>query len=242
MLRRLARILPTPVRKLARGAVDSAMAFRDRRALSAAVAELRALPPGQVDDALIGRLRRAWGNEAWSGNPLYLRAVIEQTAVAADAIVECGSGLSTIIAGAVGAARGTVVWSLEQDADWRAVVADRVAKLGLADNIRVLYAPLRPYTDYVWYDLEGTNLPTEFGLALCDGPSVPDGPHKAKSRYGLIPVLHARASLPKVVLVDDIVEPRVQRFVQAWATEFGYVRGPVVEVNGNGFGLLDRPS
>ncbi|MCW2993229.1 MAG: hypothetical protein JWQ18_724, partial [Conexibacter sp.] len=86
------------------------------------------------------------------------------------AIVECGSGVSTVVLARLLRQRGAgTLTAIEHDAGW----ADRVSELlvaeGLGDVARVLHAPLRG--DPEWYDRAVlTQLPDAVDLLIVDGP------------------------------------------------------------------------
>jgi hypothetical protein len=59
-----------------------------------------------------------WGNEAWSARDEYLAGCINHALVSDGPILECGSGLSTLLLGAVAKRRGHSHWVLEHKPDW----------------------------------------------------------------------------------------------------------------------------
>src|SRR5881296_3729307 len=84
-----------------------------------------ALPAGQppTREALV-RLREAWGNPSFAAKLEYLEEVARRGASVGGPILECGSGLTTLLLGLVAVRRGVDVWTLEHLPDWH----DRVAQ------------------------------------------------------------------------------------------------------------------
>lgn len=179
----------------------------------------RAANPG-----LIEKMRRAWGNEGFSAHPSYLREVAARVAQSDGPILECGTGLTTLVAGVVAEARGLSVVSLEQDRKWLARAQRALSRNGVR-NVELHYAPLRRYQDYVWYDIGSIALPKRLGLVICDGPWVSteetDPAAHANWRYGVLPVLRNSGIAVRELLLDDSSESRGPDVLQRWSSEFG---------------------
>ena len=238
MFTTLKRILPLGATRRLRAAATAGKSYVDELRFRGAVQELRATPGPDVPGSLMERLNRAWGNETWSGNPLYLGTVAKVVADSPGPILECGTGLSTVIAGVMGARNGIEIWGLEQDTTWHERI-QRVVRQFHLHNVHTVLAPLREYGDFLWYDISRAALPSHFALVLCDGPAIPEGPGKARSRYGLLPVLTQHGISVDDILVDDVNNERVVAMVRAWEDEFGRTSQIVSEQGGN-YGLLRR--
>ncbi|MDM4767170.1 hypothetical protein [Pelomonas sp. SE-A7] len=175
------------------------------------------------DTEAIRRLRHAWGNEAYSADETYVAEVISRAELSQGPVLECGSGLTTLVVALVAEARGQNVWSLEQDAGWARFVQGRLQACAIG-NVEIVLAPLKDHGGFVWYDAEalGERLPRQFGLALCDGPAVhPEwGAAQLQWRYGLLPTLARLGIGCDEVLLDDADEPRADNLRQRWAREF----------------------
>jgi hypothetical protein len=127
-------------------------------------------------------------------------------------ILECGAGVSTLIAGVCAAAKGLSVWTLEQDPRWTEIVSSRTGNL---PNVAILHAPLWQS----WYDVRGLALPPVFDLALCDGPYEPlPGPAGYQCRVGL---LTTQAFKVRTVLVDDAQQSTA--VLAQWAAQGAHV-------------------
>ena len=164
--------------------------------------------------ALARQLVHGWANEKMSASEEFLQAIFRYAGEADGPILECGSGLSTLVLG-VGARRsGQRVWSLENDPMWVSVVRAALARFAI-DNVTVCAAPLHDYGDYEWYAPARRELATDFALVICDGPqgTTPGG------RYGLMPVLGPHLRSGCVVLLDDAGRAGEQDVLARWSDE-----------------------
>ena len=123
------------------------------------------------DKKLLEILHSAWGNESFSADVTYLGELAARVMRCRGSILECGSGLTTIVAAVVAEKRDLTVWTLEQDRDWAGYVERAVARNGIR-NAKISYAPLHEYDGHVWYDISGLEFPERFDLVVCDGPAV----------------------------------------------------------------------
>jgi hypothetical protein len=157
-----------------------------------------------------------WGNMGWSARDEYLAACLARVQSAAGPVLECGSGLSTLLAGIVASRRGVPYWALEHDAGWAEKVraslrAHRVARVVL-DR-----APLRDYGEYSWYDPPLGAMPERFSLVICDGP-----PGATKGgRAGFLPVMRSRLAPGCRILLDDAARERERAIARRWSEELG---------------------
>lgn len=155
-----------------------------------------------------------WNNGTWSAEPELLRACIRQTARAREAILECGSGLSTIVLGAVAQQAGRTVWTLEHMPEWAGRVSQHLADLGI-DSVRICVTPLVSYGDYDWYELPPELKDQRFDFVLCDGPPA----NTFGGRYGLVPRLRPYLMGGCVILLDDAEREAEQQIAARWAHE-----------------------
>ncbi len=199
--------------------VGSARRALDCRRLGRVVDALRSGAP--IDRELLRTARRAWGNESWSAHLRYLEEGTKRASRSSAPILECGTGVTTLLACAVAERKGVPVYCLEQDPGWAEVVKDALARYGL--SARVSHAPLVRHGDLAWYDIRGIELPRRFGLVLCDGPAVlePWSPEiRAAWQAGVLPVLREEGIAVDEVLLDDADEPRAASLLERWRLEF----------------------
>lgn len=221
MLERIKARLPRSLKRTVRqGLLDPFQRRVSDRRLRKLIDVLRADTP--LDRDLLERFRRAWGNESFSADVTYVSEVVSHVSRCSAPVLECGSGLTTLVAGLVGEKRNVTVLSLEQDREWADFVTRRLRKNGI-HNVELLYAPLREYGGFVWYDVESVALPEYFELVLCDGPAVFEewGEAHAQWRYGVLPVLTSRGVKVDRILLDDATEPRAAGLLRRWRHEFG---------------------
>lgn len=164
---------------------------------------------------LLTDLVYGWGNMGWSSFQDYSRAIVEQALKSTGPVLECGSGLSTILLGIIGQERNFQVYSLEHHPAWAAHVHKRLLNLGIK-SVTVFETPLKEYGNYDWYDV--SKLPQLDSLQLiqlviCDGP-----PHDTKGgRYGLLPIMKKYLAKGVIILLDDYGREEEQRIVNDWS-------------------------
>jgi predicted O-methyltransferase YrrM len=170
----------------------------------------------------------------WSLRPGALIKLLDDIALAdRDVVVECGSGVSTVIFARMMAQRGRGnVLSLEHDEKWASWVARQLAHEGLADFATVVHAPLRAHPVAAdggeWYAPE--TVTAEVGaftdkhglidLLLVDGPPGWE-PGRRLARYPALPVLRDLLAEGASVMLDDVNRSGGPEIVQLWAEEFG---------------------
>jgi hypothetical protein len=173
---------------------------------------MRAVDDGQeTDPQLLAELVRGWGN-SWSAQIEFLVASLRETRATDGPVLECGSGLSTLLIGAVAQARGARVWSLEHEPKW----ADRVQKYLRKyhiDSVTLCMAPIRSYGDFDWYALTSLQtIPGNISLVVCDGP--PGGTRGG--RYGLVPVMIDKLRPDCTILLDDGARAEERAIAARW--------------------------
>lgn len=205
---RLKRLVPAPLKRRAKEALLS-------RTFRRAVAEIDSLTLGEVPPReVLERLQLGWGNEGFAAQIEYLEEVARRAATTAGPILECGSGLTTILMGLLAGRRGVATWSLEHIPDWGARVVQSLKQFKIP-HAQVRHALLRDYEGFSWYDAPLTELPMDFQLVICDGP--PGATHGG--RYGLLPVLGARLPAGSVILLDDATRLGEAEVLRRWVTE-----------------------
>ena len=163
---------------------------------------------------LLACLVRLWGNQPWAAEEEYLAASIKEALAAKGAILECGSGLSTILIGMVAQRTGSVVWSLENEPGYGAQIKAFAKRRGL-ESVNLHVAPLRDYGEFDWYDPPLERMPERFSLILCDGPNA----RTRGGRCGMLPVMRTRLDQGCVILLDDARRDAERAIASTWATE-----------------------
>ena len=118
------------------------------------------------------------------------------------------------------------------------VVQPRQAKFAqlAISNVELIYAPLRRYDDFAWFDIETVSLPPAFTHVFCDGPAVWGRkwaePMKTNWRAGVVPVLQRRGITFDEILLDDSSDRRCDSSARpggrwAWKAEFSTLQPAV---------------
>jgi len=177
---------------------------RFKRALSSEAPEF--------DSRVLSDLVFGWGN-AWSAQLEYLIATLEHVRNADGPVLECGSGLSTILIGAVAQSRGKSVLSLEHEPKYAARVRDYLEKYDIR-SVDLYVAPLKSYGDFDWYQVPRLDSITEkFSVVICDGP-----PGATRGgRHGVVPVMLEKLKRDCTILLDDGARAEEQAIAARWA-------------------------
>lgn len=208
--RPLKRFVPPQIKRPVKSAILSYV-FRQ------AMRNLAKLRPGEIPSReLLKKLRLGWNNQAWDAKTDYLDEITKRAATTAGPILECGSGLTTLVMGHLAGRRKVETWSLEHNSGWYQRVSDAIERHHVP-GVNLCFAPLRQYSEFNWYDPPLDKMPAKFGLVICDGP--PDLAHGG--RYGLFPVLRDRLERGAVVLFDDAREPGQPEVLRRWEAEWG---------------------
>jgi len=203
---KLRRLVPAPVKR----AVKEKLL---QRKLERAVARVRSLPLGQVPTTeMLLELQAGWSNEGYAARTDYLAEVAKMAVTVSSPILECGSGLTSILCGLLAGRRGVRTYSLEHFPEWRARVNATLERLRIP-QVQVFTAPLREYDGFDWYDAPLADLPPEFGLVICDGPPGTT----AGGRYGLMPVLGDRLPAGSIILLDDTERASEVEVMRRWS-------------------------
>lgn len=167
-------------------------------------------------DRVLLDLIRGWGNEDYAAPDEYLAACIRHALVARGPILECGSGLSTILIAVAAKRAGQDHWALEHTSIWATRVQEFLDRYEL-DSAVLAAAPLKDYGEFSWYAPPMERMPETFSLAVCDGP--PTG--TKGGRYGLAPVMKGRLAPGCVVLLDDAHREEERAIARRWQAELG---------------------
>jgi Methyltransferase domain len=160
---------------------------------------------------LLADLVQGWGN-TWSERHEYLDACLREARTTTGPILECGSGLSTLLIGAVAQSRGSRLWSLEHDPKWAARIEKYLHKYRIF-SVTVALAPIRSYGDFDWYSLPSLQtLPGKISMVVCGGP--PGGTRGG--RYGLVPVMLEKLRQDCVLLLADGAREQERLIATRW--------------------------
>ncbi|MCV0371723.1 hypothetical protein [Filomicrobium sp.] len=159
------------------------------------VATVDAIKGGDDSLKAFERLYENYGTKEWPLLPAALHELYHAAKNGSGDVLETGSGLSTVVLGLALAGTGRRVHALEHDLLYLEATARHVERYGL-EAVTLHYAPLFPFDGFRWYGIDESQLPSEFGLALIDGP-----PHRY-GRDGVFKILgdHIKGA---TLLIDD---------------------------------------
>lgn len=213
-LNQLKRLIPQSVKRVVRSTFERQL---KQQVFRRAMRQLMALPVGVAPTRqLLADLQRGWGNESFAARTDYLEEVSKRAVATQGPILECGSGLTTILLGSLAGRRGIETWSLEHMPDWHARVSLTLRRNQIPKS-HVCLAPLREYSGFSWYDPPLDSLPANFHLVICDGPPGTT----LGNRYGLMPVLGNRLPINSVILLDDVNRAAEAEVLQRWTKDAG---------------------
>lgn len=161
----------------------------------------------------------------WSLDRDALDLILAEIDAGRHQILECGSGVSTIVIARQLAELGTgSVTALEHDAAWAAEIRSRLEAEQLTERARIVEAELTSHplaqAGCGWYDpMALDELPVSgVELLLVDGP--PAGvPSIERSRFPALPVLSGRLAADALVVLDDIDRAGERWVLDAWERE-----------------------
>jgi predicted O-methyltransferase YrrM len=172
---------------------------------------------GQLDVATITELATGWANPkpGFVVETDYALEVVARCTATRGPILECGTGLTTILLGLVARETGAEVISLEHDPAWHRRIAAVIDRHNLPVDVRL--APLADFGTFSWYGLSPEALQPGIAVCVCDGPpqQTPGG------RRGLLSVVGGRFRPGAIVLLDDADRPGEQAAIQDWVAEHG---------------------
>lgn len=160
----------------------------------------------------------------WTLKPQALELILGQVMAASQEVVECGSGLSTILIGRLLAERGSGrLHAIEDDPNWADVTRRRLETEGLVNRAHLIEAPLLPHPltqpGCEWYDERALDsLPQDIDLLLVDGPAAGDRGSE-RIRYPALPALHGRLAPGATVILDDVDRPGEAWVLERWRSE-----------------------
>lgn len=167
----------------------------------------------QSGNRVLNDLIYGWGNEAWSVKDEYLADCIKHALTTAGPILECGTGLSTVLLGVVAKHQNLSHLAFEHKPEWAAKVQRYLMAYNLDSVIQV--NPLKNYGDFCWYDISSDKGTDSFSLVVCDGP-----PSRTKGgRYGLAPIMGERLKSSCIILLDDGGRKAELKIAKRWETE-----------------------
>lgn len=162
----------------------------------------------------------------WTAAADFLELLVDELEARRPAVIlECGSGLSTLVLARacemLGAGR---VVSLEQEAACAEGTRKALAAYGLEARAEVLDAPLVEWRlggeSWPWYDLDRVEC-RGIELLVVDGPP---GRLRPLARYPALPLLASRLEKEWVLLLDDAARDEERAVVARWCEQWPGLR------------------
>ena len=183
-----------------------------------------------------------YGHSGWPASPdLIARLVREILTREPDAIIECGSGLSTVWMALALERAGQEghVWSLDHDEQYAATTRKLLAEHRLEHRATVLHAPLMEQeTDVgpmLCYRMDDLPPGQQFDMMLVDGP--PESTQR-RARYPALPMLLPRLRPGALILLDDALRDDERWTIDQWAERLG-VEARIDTSYEKGLGILE---
>ncbi len=123
-------------------------------------------------DRLLKTLVYNWGNVGFSADIRYLKFLLKEALRATDrTVLECGSGLTTLLLGVVADRQSHRHIALEHHSGWYERMHETLKKEEVK-NTTVHYCPLKDYGTFEWYEISDVDIPDQplIDLVICDGP------------------------------------------------------------------------
>ena len=138
-------------------------------------------------------------------------------------VVECGSGVSTLVISYVlnKLGSGRIV-SLDHDPKYAEITKQALVRHGLDHFVDIRIAPLQDVTlpsgIWKWYSTESVDDLYNIDLLTVDGPP---GPLQKLSRYPAGPFLFPKLTSDAVVILDDAARRDERIIVNKWKKKYG---------------------
>ena len=159
----------------------------------------------------LAELSYGWANEGYSASVEYLQDCVQYTAQSELPILECGSGISTIVVGLIAKKYGNIVWTFEHSKPWYKRVKKTLMKYNI-DSVKLNHGPMVEYGEYTWYKAPLDAMPSKFSLVLCDGPADV----KTRAKQNIFPLMKDRFDAGSIVLYDDIPKIIPEDDIPGW--------------------------
>jgi predicted O-methyltransferase YrrM len=163
----------------------------------------------------------------WAASPDFLNILYEHLiSHRPQSIVECGSGLTTIITGRALQQLGNGrLLSLEHDQHFAEQTRGVLRQLSLQNfvDIRIVSLKLQKVNsaEYLWYDVSSIDLPDTINLITVDGP--PEPLVGGGGRYPVGPILFDRLADGGAALFDDAHRPGEKTLINRLLDQFPFL-------------------
>lgn len=168
----------------------------------------------------------------WAASPDFLMQLVRHALDAApEVVLECGSGVSTLILARCAQVNGRGhVYSLEHQPQYAQVTRADLERHGLSAWATVLDAPLRSHVvngdTWMWYSEEAVPRELSLDMLVIDGPPRKTGP---LARYPAGPALFHRLGAKGMIFLDDADRASERATISRWMREFANLRHEFID-------------
>lgn len=182
----------------------------------------RANLPEAPSDELIGKLFAAWGDRLKDERRHYIQRCLAEATRATGPILQCGSGLLSVLIGMVCQQSDDPakrLWVLEHDPHWGNLARSWLEARDIK-HAHIIYAPAEQFDGYLSYVLDPSRLPSNFALVLSEASAALPG-----STRGVVTRMADHLGNRCVILGRNARRPKDLKFLADWAKSQG---APVV--------------
>lgn len=157
---------------------------------------------GDTSPDVFVSLYKGWDNP-WSAPPGLLATAYSMAMKSKGTILECGSGITTLVLAIACEKTGNKLVSLESDAGWMAKVSGELKRFDITNP--VVFSPITDYGRFKWYkrpEIDGIT------LVVCDGPQRVYG---RNGLFELMPIDDA------TIIMDDTDGKEQMDLLVGWA-------------------------
>ena len=159
-------------------------------------------------------------------------------------IIECGSGVSTLIIAYLLKQRGSGhLYTLEHDKVYAEKTRQQLLRNDLTDYVTIIEKEMSNYKlnnkEWLWYNISDLDEDLKVDLLIVDGPPFQIQP---KSRYPAIPLLNKYLKNQAIVLIDDCNREDDKSVVEQWTREFSYYAKEWIDTEKGAFLLTKHNS
>lgn len=138
-------------------------------------------------------------------------------------VVECGSGVSTIIAAnCFRSLNAGHIVSVDHEEKYAEITRSNLRLHGLDAFATVVHAPLKEIiinsSKWLWYDTQFVDKLSKADMLIIDGP--PRDPERKMVRYPALPLLSKYLNDDAIIILDDAGREDEKNVVEAWLKEF----------------------
>lgn len=173
---------------------------------------------GRVADSIVADLYAHWGDPLSQNDEVYVRSCLAEATAADGAILQCGTGLMTLLLGAVCDRednKAKHVWCLENDEHWANMMRSWLTEYRIR-KAHLINAPAESFVGYTWYGIDTNRLAKKYALVICDGARA-----TPRGAIGTIKQIESRLADNFAILARNISKASELKYLAGWAKNRG---------------------